>query len=127
MADEPQFITDREALATLYMACISRLSPSEREDRGLAPLLDQIGRRLGVPDAPRLVRSRWPKTVGRDTVDLTALPDPVEMDGDEADGVMWTPGPLYRKCDDPECGYHYAFEAEYGQPHFHYVGLDEPH
>ena len=45
---------------------------------------------------------------------------------DEADGVAWTPGPLYRKCDDPDCGYHYAYDAEYGQPHFHFTGPPAP-
>jgi hypothetical protein len=31
-------------------------------------------------DSKRLMQSRWPKQVGRDTVDLTALPDTVEGD-----------------------------------------------
>ena len=48
--DEPPFISDRDALAKLYLACINRLSPSERRDAGLTPLLDDIGRYLGVPD-----------------------------------------------------------------------------
>lgn len=51
MTDEPPFLSDRQALATLYMACISNLSPSERRDRHLAPVLDRIGHHLGVPDA----------------------------------------------------------------------------
>lgn len=50
-AIEPPFNSDRDALAKLYLACLGCLSPSERRDTGLAPLLDHVGRYLGVPDA----------------------------------------------------------------------------
>jgi len=48
---EPLFNSDRDALAKLYLACLDRLAPSERRETGLAPMLDDIGDYLGVPDA----------------------------------------------------------------------------
>jgi len=51
MTDEPLFNSDRDALAKLYLACLDCLAPSERRETGLAPMLDDIGDYLGVPDA----------------------------------------------------------------------------
>lgn len=48
---EPPFISDREALVELYHRCLGAFSPSERRDRSIQPLLDEIARYLGVPDA----------------------------------------------------------------------------
>jgi hypothetical protein len=47
---EPLFDSDRVALAELYLACIGRLSPSERRDAALDDVLDRVGQYLGVPD-----------------------------------------------------------------------------
>lgn len=50
-AIDPPFISDRDALVTLYLRVLGAWSPSERRDRGIYDLIADVGRYLGVPDA----------------------------------------------------------------------------
>lgn len=34
--------------------------------------------------------------------------------------------PWYRRCDNPQCRFNYVYEAEQGQPHYHYLGAGLP-